>query len=92
MLRKLIMMIAKGQVYSQAELARQLGVSEGLVAQMTMDLSRMGYLKRADEKHGVGCAACSIKGMCPSGTCAPVSGGQMWVPTEKALATGTGHE
>jgi DNA-binding transcriptional MocR family regulator len=90
MLQKLIKLITGGQVYSQADLARQLGVSEGLVVQMMEDLSRMGYLKRVDAGIGGSCSACPIGDTCVSETCAPVSsGGQMWVPTEKALAAGS---
>jgi len=44
MLRELIGVIAEGQLHSQTELARRLGVSEGLVERMLRDLARMGYV------------------------------------------------
>jgi len=63
MLRELIGVIAEGQLHSQTELARRLGVSEGLVERMLEDLARMGYLEPiagcADQ-----CVACPLAKMC----------------------------
>jgi len=63
MLRELIGVIAEGQAHSQTELARRLGVSEGLVEQILEDLARMAYLEPiagcADQ-----CATCPLAKTC----------------------------
>ena len=85
-MRELIRVIAEGQAHSQVELARRLGVSEGLVEQMLKDLARMGYLEPiagcADQ-----CAACPLARMCIVGRPR-----RAWVLTEKGQrAVGEGQ-
>jgi len=79
MLRELIGVIAEGQAHSQMELARRLGVSEGLVEQMLEDLARMGYLEPiagcADQ-----CAACPLARICIIG-----HPRRAWVLREKGM-------
>ena len=85
MLRELIGVIAEGQLHSQTELARRLGVSEGLVEQMLEDLARMGYLKPiagcADQ-----CATCPLAKMCIIG-----HPRRAWVLTEKGQRAAGGN-
>ena len=81
MLRKLITAIAEGQARSLGELAKQLGVSVGLVEQMLEDLVRQGYLRLTSMECASGCAGC------PSATtCNLTQPVKTWVLTEK------GHE
>ena len=85
MLRELIGVIAEGQLHSQMELARRLGVSEGLVERMLEDLARMGYLEPiagcAEE-----CAACPLARMCIIG-----HPRRAWVLTEKGQRAAGGN-
>jgi len=78
MLRELMRMIAEGQIHSQVELARQLGVSEGLVEQMLEDLERMGYLTLIEGSCVSQCAACPLAKFCAVGTST-----RLWLLTEK---------
>jgi len=78
MLRELIRVIAEGQAHSQVELARRLGVSEGLVEQMLEDLARMGYLTPMEGGCADQCAACPLAKMCIVG-----HPKKAWVLTEK---------
>jgi len=86
MLRELIKTIAEGQAHSRTELAKRLGVSEGLVERMLEDLARMGYLEPiagcADQ-----CVACPLARMCIVGRPR-----RAWVLTEKGQrAAGEGQ-
>lgn len=78
MLWELMRMIAEGQIHNQVELARQLGVSEGLVEQMLEDLARMGYLTPVEGSCISQCAACPLAKFCTVGT--PT---RLWSLTEK---------
>ena len=78
MLRELIGVIAEGQAHSQVELARRLGVSEGLVEQMLEDLARMGYLKPVEGDCASQCTGCPLARTCAVGTPA-----RIWALTEK---------
>ncbi len=78
MLRELLRAIAEDQTHSQTELARQLGVSEGLVEQMLEDLVRMGYLESMAGGCADQCVACLLAKACAVG-----SPTQVWVLTEK---------
>jgi Mn-dependent DtxR family transcriptional regulator len=44
-LKRVLQEMFTGNVHSRADLARRLGVSEGLLTQMMEDLGRKGYLK-----------------------------------------------
>jgi hypothetical protein len=82
MFERLLSVLAQGGVYSYADLARQLGVGEGLLQRMVADLVEWGYLRpvtlMTDECQG-GCKGCSL-----AGACAMRSPIQLWAPTEKA--------
>ena len=45
MLLELLKLMKGKNILNQVEIARQLGVPTGLVAEMTLDLTRRGYLK-----------------------------------------------
>ena len=78
MLHNLIRAIAEGQARSLGELAKQLGVSGGLVEQMLEDLVRQGYLRLTSTECANGCAGC------PSATtCNSTQPAKIWVLTEK---------
>ena len=84
-MRELIGVIAEGQAHSQTELARRLGVSEGLVEQILEDLARKGYLEPiagcADQ-----CAACPLAKTCIIG-----HPRRAWVLTEKGQRAAGGN-
>jgi len=95
MLESLLSALAAGGLHTPRQLARRLGVTEGLVEQMLADLTRMGYLRSVASP---GChmasepVATSAQGRadCPGcplgGACAVTTpGGQMWALTEKAF-------
>ena len=81
MLHKLIRAIAEGQARSLGDLAKQLGVSVGLIEQMLEDLVRQGYLRLTSMECASGCAGCPSASACT--LTQPV---KTWVLTEK------GHE
>lgn len=87
MLRELVRTIAEGQAHSQVELARRLGVSEGLLEQMLEDLAQMGYLIQV----AGGCAeqrtACPLARICIAG-----QPRKAWVLTEKGQRAAEGGQ
>ncbi len=86
MLREIVRTIAEGQVHSQVELARWLGVSEGLVEQMLEDLARTGYLKPMGGESTEGCAGCPLAKMCVASRPR-----RAWVLTEKGRKVAEGE-
>lgn len=80
MLTELLRRVAQGGVHSTTVLARELGVSEGLLAQMMDDLVRMGYLKPVDASCGGKCNACPLAGGCSIG-----GPGGVWALTERGM-------
>lgn len=89
---QLLRLVARGGVRSTADLARSMGVSEGLVRMMVEDMARRGYLVSLGDGGacGSGCAGCSSKAAChlPSGS-SRSSGILTLTPSgrEKALAS-----
>jgi hypothetical protein len=57
MLKKVLQEMFKGNVHSRADLARRLGISEGLLSQMMEDLARKGYLAALETP--TDCSRCS---------------------------------
>jgi Mn-dependent DtxR family transcriptional regulator len=78
MLTKLLRRVAQGGAHSTAVLARELGVSEGLLAQMTATLVQIGYLKPVSGGCVGQCGGCSLAGSCSIGGL-----GGVWTLTEK---------
>ena len=78
MLRELLQLIAEGGTRTRTELARELGVSEGLVEQMLEDLARMGYLTPMEGRCISQCTDCPLARTCAVGTPA-----RIWALTEK---------
>ena len=60
MLQRLLELVAEGGLHSHTDLARELGVSEGLVGQMIEDLARMGYLRPVAGNCQSQCTGCSL--------------------------------
>jgi hypothetical protein len=56
MLKNVLQEISAGRARGHAELAQRLGISEGLLMQMVVELVRKGYLELVVA--GVGCAGC----------------------------------
>jgi hypothetical protein len=90
-LERLLSLLAGGGAHAPAQLARQLGVSEGLLELMLADLTRMGYLRRvagfacqALPDGPAPCAGCPLGGVCGVGG----PGGQLWALTDKAFQRG----
>jgi hypothetical protein len=89
MLMNVLKALATGNVYNQAELAKQLGISEGLLAQMMEDLAQRGYLAPLSADSNGGCGGCSGCGQakactgCPSQRSNVIKG---WTLTAKGLA------
>jgi len=77
-LQKLLELVAEGGVHSYADLARQLGVSEGLLEQMIEDLARMGYLRPVAGSCESQCTGCPL-----AETCAIGGPTRVWTLTEK---------
>lgn len=80
MLTRLLQRMAQGGLSSTVALARELDVSEELLAQMLADLMRLGYLAPLGDGCGGGCNACSSAGGCSMG-----EPGSVWLLTEKGL-------
>jgi hypothetical protein len=79
-LTKLLRRVAQGGVHSTVALARELDVSDELLAQMTSDLLRMGYLEPVSGGCGGRCAACPVVGGCSIG-----GPGGVWALTDKGM-------
>jgi hypothetical protein len=80
MLTKLLERVGRGGIHITAALAHELGVSEGLLAQMTEDLARMGYLEPVSGDCGARCGACPLASGCSIGGL-----GGVWALTEKGM-------
>jgi len=67
---RLLHLLAYGGIRSTAELAQQLGISEGLVTLMAEDLTRRGYLVAlsAGGECKAGCAGCAVAATCSTPT------------------------
>jgi hypothetical protein len=87
-LEQLLRLLIEGGAHTPAQLARQLGVSQGLLEPMLADLGRLGYLRRAPHLtcqappgESTPCAGCPLGGTCAVGR----PGGQLWALTDKAF-------
>ncbi len=78
MLQRLLELVTEGGVHSYAGLARELGVSQGLLGQMIEDLARRGYLRPVASDCESQCTGCSL-----AETCAVGGPTRVWALTEK---------
>lgn len=93
MLKTILQKMAACDVYNQADLARQLGISEDLLSRMLEDLARKGYLTSlASGGASQGsCSGCSLRKSCAgcsSGRPSLLSG---WTLTDKGRAAAAQH-
>jgi hypothetical protein len=64
-LNEFLRLLNSGGLYAMDELARQLGVSQELVASMVDGLAQRGYLAGLDDACGTGgCTSCGLVGAC----------------------------
>lgn len=77
-MQRLLELVAQGGVHSYADLARELGVSHGLLGQMIEDLARRGYLRPVAASCESQCTGCSL-----AETCAVGGPTRVWTLTEK---------
>jgi hypothetical protein len=92
MLTNVLKELVAGNVHSYTDLAKRLGVSEGLLAQMMEDLARRGYVAPLAMDQGGGCRGCSARSRCDqlqAGAGCPSEGLNSikgWTLTAKGLA------
>ena len=67
MLQRLLDLVAEGGLRSYADLARELGVSQGLLGQMIEDLAWMGYLRPVAGDCETQCPGCPLAKTCAIG-------------------------
>lgn len=67
MLQQLLILIDKGEQFSQIELAEKLGVSLSLLSEMIERLIQMGYLENLNCSTFDHCKGCPVKGACHPG-------------------------
>ena len=92
LLWQMLALLGKGGVASTADLARRLGVSEGLVLVMAEDMTRRGYLARVDAGCGGGCGGCQVAFSCarpPAGTMPRSASGAVLILTPKGRHAGS---
>lgn len=63
-LDELLRRLGDGGIHTTAELAQQLGVTEGLVNAMAADLARRGYLEPLDDGCSTSCDGCGLAAAC----------------------------
>lgn len=85
MLKRVLQEMFTGNVHSRADLARRLGVSEGLLAQMMEDLGRKGYLKPISSALECNSGCCGSFRSCTACACGESIVRQGWALTEKGL-------
>lgn len=79
LLRLLSLISTSKQLSTTAEMARHLGVGEGLLEKMLEDATRMGYLSALESDcMNARCSTCHSKATCQSG-----STRRVWSLTEK---------
>jgi hypothetical protein len=91
--RRMLSLLSEGGIASTADLARRLGVSEGLIGMMAEEMTRRGYLARMDGCHG-GCGGCHAASSCaasPSGTAPEATSGALLLLTSKGRQAAAGE-
>jgi len=87
MLVEVLQLLAREKVFSKAELARRLEVSEEMIEQMLEELVQKGYLKTASISCEQSCSTCPMHDVC-----AVKGGDRLWVLTAKGLKIGLATE
>jgi hypothetical protein len=88
MLKKVLQEMFKGNVHSRADLARRLGISEGLLSQMMEDLARKGYLVVLETPSGCsGCGGCGGSNVCNACGSSEATILKGWALTAKGIET-----
>ena len=83
MLMHLLSQIADEGNLSRSELSRRLNISNELLKQMFLDLSRMGYIESVDDTYVTSrCTHCPF-----NGECASINKGKHWALTRKGTHT-----
>ena len=67
MLNEMLRLLNDGGMHSATELARRLGISEGLSRLIIEDLTRRGYLAAIEADCAQGCESCSLSKACKAG-------------------------
>lgn len=86
MLMKVLKRLASGERYSNAIVAKELGIDEGMVEQMLVQLQRMGYIEKEDMAScsgGCDCGSTKKASCCNSSNIEIV----MWKITSKGKET-----
>jgi len=87
MLMKVLKRLVQGGRYSNKIMAKELGIDEGMVEQMIVQLQQLGYIEREDMatcSGGCDCGSESKKGGCCSSSSVDIN---MWTITEKGKKT-----
>ena len=82
MLMKVLKRLAQGDRYSNKIMARELGIDEGMVEQMLMQLERKGYIVREEMASCAGSCDCG-SGPKKASCCSSKSNIIMWKITSK---------
>ena len=82
MLMKVLKRLALGERYSNKIMARELGVSEGMIEQMLMQLERKGYIEKEEMASCCGSCDCG-SGPKKASCCSSKSDIIMWKITSK---------
>ena len=87
MLMKVLIRLAQGDRYSNKIMAKELGIDEGMVEQMLIQLQQLGYIEKEEMvtcSGGCDCGSSSKKGCCSDSSNIDII---MWKITNKGKAT-----
>jgi hypothetical protein len=87
MLMKVLKRLALGGRYSNALMAKELGIDESMVEQMILQLQQLGYIEKADMSAcsgGCDCGSSSKKASCCNSNNVDIN---MWKITNKGKET-----
>ncbi len=87
MLMKVLARLVQGGRYSNSIMAKELGIDEGMVEQMLVQLQRLGYIEKEDMEAcsgGCDCGNSSKKASCCSSSNVNIN---MWKITDKGRKT-----
>lgn len=87
MLMKVLKRLVQGGRYSNNIMAKELGIDEGMVEQMLVQLQRLGYIEKEDMatcSGGCDCGSSSKKASCCNSSNVNIN---MWKITEKGRKT-----